>query len=88
MIYDIFKKKTAILTGVFIVFLICFLLIISLFRWNYVNIYAFSRRFYPKRLTVHSGYTYFYQYVYSLGIEPMTFCAANAMLFHWTTQEL
>ncbi len=24
MIYDIFKKKTAILTGVFIVFLICF----------------------------------------------------------------
>ncbi len=27
-------------------------------------IYAFSRRFYPKRLTVHSGYTFFlYQYV-------------------------
>ncbi len=43
-----------------------------------------SRRFYPKRLTVHSGYTYFlfYQYVCSLGIEPMTFCAANAMLYH------
>ncbi len=27
-------------------------------------IYAFSRRFYPKRLTVHSGYTFFYQYVF------------------------
>ncbi len=27
----------------------------------------------------------FYQYVCSLGIEPMTFCAANAMLYHWAT---
>ncbi len=36
-------------------------------------IYAFSRRFYPKRLTVHSGYTYFCQYMCSLGIEPTTF---------------
>ncbi len=26
---------------------------------NYIYIYAFSRRFYPKRLTVHSGYTCF-----------------------------
>ncbi len=25
----------------------------------YIYIYAFSRRFYPKRLTVHSGYTFF-----------------------------
>ncbi len=46
------------------------------------NIYAFSRHFYPKRLTVHSGYRFFYQYVCSLGIEPTTFCAANAMLYH------
>ncbi len=47
-------------------------------------IYAFSRCFYPKRLAVHSGYIYiyFYQYVCSLGIEPTTFCAANAMLYH------
>ncbi len=29
-------------------------------------------------------YTY-YQYVCSLGIEPRTFCAANAMLYHWAT---
>ncbi len=55
----------------------------------YIYIYAFSRRFYPKRLTVHSGYTFFfYQYVCSLGIDPMTFCAANAMLYHWATGTL
>ncbi len=24
----------------------------------------------------------------SLGIEPTTFCAADAMLYHWATQEL
>ncbi len=39
----------------------------------YIYIHAFSRRFYPKRLTVHSGYTFFCQYVCSLGIEPTTF---------------
>ncbi len=39
--------------------------------------------FYPKGLTVHSGYTFFYQYACSLGIEPTTICAANAMLYHW-----
>ncbi len=33
-----------------------------------------------------SGYTFFYQYVCSLGIEPTTFCAANAMLYHWATE--
>ncbi len=27
----------------------------------------------------------FYQYVCSLRIEPTTFCAANAMLYHWAT---
>ncbi len=32
-----------------------------------IYIYAFSRRFYPKRLTVHSGKTFFCQYVCSLG---------------------
>ncbi len=29
--------------------------------------------------------THFDQYVCSLGIEPTTFCAANAMLYHWVT---
>ncbi len=31
-------------------------------QYIYIYIYAFSRRFYPKRLTVHSCYTYFCQY--------------------------
>ncbi len=26
-----------------------------------------------------------FQYVCSLGIEPTSFCAANAMLYHWAT---
>ncbi len=38
-------------------------------------------------LQLHSGYTFFYQYLRSLGIEPTTFCAANAMLYHWATQD-
>ncbi len=40
-----------------------------------------SRRFYPKRLIVHSGYTSIIS-MCSLGIEPTTF---NAMLDHWAT---
>ncbi len=37
---------------------------------------------------VHWGYTLFnlYQYVFSLGIEPTTFCVANAMLYHWAAE--
>ncbi len=40
--------------------------------------------FYPKRLKIRL-YIFFCQYVCSLGIEPTTFCAANAMLYHWVT---
>ncbi len=43
----------------------------------------FSRRLYPKQLTVHSGYTYFCQYMCSLGIEPTTF----ALLTQCSTTE-
>ncbi len=34
-----------------------------------------------------SGYTFFFFFISmcSLGIEPTTFCAANAMLYHWAT---
>ncbi len=31
-----------------------------LFIYVYIYIYAFSRRFYPKWLTVNSGYTFFF----------------------------
>ncbi len=41
-------------------------------EYIYIYIYAFSRRFYPKRLTLHSSYSFtFYQLLLSLGIEPM-----------------
>ncbi len=50
---------------------------------HYIYIYAFSRRFYPKRLTVNSGYT-FLSVCVPWELNP-TFCAANAMLYHWAT---
>ncbi len=50
----------------------------------YIYIYAFSRRFYPKRLTVHSGYKhFFYQYVCSLELNPQPF----ALLTQCSTTE-
>ncbi len=55
-----------------------------LFHWVNTLYFTFSRRFYPKWLTVHSGYTFFIS-MCSLGIEPTTFCAANTMLYHWAT---
>ncbi len=30
---------------------------------------------------------HFFVSMCSLGIEPTTFCAADAMLYHWATQE-
>ncbi len=47
--------------------------------WDYIYIYAFSRRFYPKRLTVHC------QYMCSLGIEPTTFALLTQCSNHWAT---
>ncbi len=58
---------------------------ISLQFWYiyiFIYIYAFSRRFYPK-LYIYSGYTYFCQYVCSLGIKPTTF----ALLTQCSTTE-
>ncbi len=46
-----------------------------------------SFTFYPKRLTIAFRLYIFHQYLCSLGIEPTTLCAANAMLYHWATQE-
>ncbi len=51
---------------------------------KYIYIYAFSRHFYPKRLTV-TFRLYIFVSMCSFGIEPTTFCAANAMLSHWAT---
>ncbi len=42
-------------------------------------IYVFSRCLYPKWLScIDSGYNFFFQYMWCLGIEPTTICAANA----------
>ncbi len=56
---------------------------------NQFYIYAFSRHFYPKRLTVSALRLYIvnlYQYVFSLGKKPTTFCVAKAMLYHWAAE--
>ncbi len=52
----------------------------------FLNVYiftfnAFSRRFYPKRLTVHSGYTFFLLSVHVFpGNRTHNLCAADTML--------
>ncbi len=46
----------------------------------YIYIYAFSRHFYPKRLAVHSGYTFVLSVCVLPGNRTHNLCAANAML--------
>ncbi len=46
----------------------------------YIYIYAFSRRFYPKRLTVHSVYTFVLSVCVFPGNRTHNLYAANAML--------
>ncbi len=53
---------------------------------TYIYIYAFSRRFYPKRLTLHSSYSFtFYQLLLSLGIEPMILALLAPCSTIWAT---
>ncbi len=49
----------------------------------YIYIYAFSRRFYPKRLTVHSGYTCFISMCVPWKLNPQPF----ALLTQCSTTE-
>ncbi len=42
--------------------------------------FTFIRRFYPKRLTVHSGYTFVLSVCVFPGNRTHNLCAANAML--------
>ncbi len=67
-------------------------IVISLFSHIPPYIYAFSRRFYPKRLTIPdfipeatSGYTFLVSMCVPWELNPQPFCAANAMLYHWAT---
>ncbi len=57
------------------------------FTLLYIYMYAFSRRFYPKRLKVHSGCIFLSVRVFS-GNRTHNFCAANAMLYPWATRTL
>ncbi len=55
----------------------------------YIYIYAFSGRFYPKRLTLHSSYSFtFYQLLLSLGIEPMILALLAPCSTFWATGKL
>ncbi len=57
-------------------------------RLQAIYIYAFSRRFYPKWLTVHSGYSFFLSVHVFPGNRTHNLCAANGMLYHWATGTL
>ncbi len=48
----------------------------------YINIYAFSRRFYPKRLTLHSSYNFYISSALAFpGNRTHDIGVANAMLY-------
>ncbi len=53
--------------------------------YEYIYIYAFSRRFYPKQLTVHSGYTFYFfiSMCVPWGLNPQPF----ALLTQCSTTE-
>ncbi len=53
------------------------------FFCNIIYIYAFSKRFYPKRLTVHSGYIFIVSMCVSWELKPTTF----ALLTQCSTTE-
>ncbi len=51
--------------------------------------FAFSRCFYPKRLTLHSSYSFiFYQLLLSLGLEPMILALLAPCSTIWATGKL
>ncbi len=59
---------------------------LGLWFYIYIYIYAFSRRFYPKRLTLHSSYSFtFYQLLLSLGNEPMILALLAPCSTIWAT---
>ncbi len=66
-----------------------FVWLLSVIFFFYIYIYAFSRRFYPKRLTLHSSYSFtFYQLLLSLGIEPTILALLVPCSTIWATGKL
>ncbi len=61
-------------------FLPIYMLLCALLFTFYIYIYAFSRRFYPKRLTVHSGYNFFVSTCVPWELNPQPLrCQRNAL---------
>ncbi len=51
--------------------------------WYYIYIYTFSRRFYPKRLTLHSSYSFYILSALAFpGNRTHDLGVASAMLYH------
>ncbi len=72
------------------IFIYLLKVIVSSYIWDelvskiiIIYIYAFSRRFYPKRLTVHSGYTFFVSISVLWELNPQPF----ALLMQYSTTE-
>ncbi len=61
---------------------LCIINLLMVIHYIYIYIYAFSRRFYPKRLTLHSSYSF---YIWSAlafpGNRTHDLGVANAMLY-------
>ncbi len=57
----------------------------QLYSRAYRSNLTFIRRFYPKQLTVHSGYKCFSSTFVPWELNPLPFAATNAMLYHWAT---
>ncbi len=55
----------------------------SVYHSVYYNLFADA--FIQSDLQCIQAIHFFCQYVFSLGIEPTTFCTSNAMLYHWAT---
>ncbi len=58
-----------------------------IYIYIYIYIYAFSRRFYPKRLTVHSGYTIFIYFFISMCVPWEMNPCPFALLMQCSTTE-
>ncbi len=57
--------------------------------WQYIYIYAFGRRFYPKRLTLHSCYSFYILSALAFpGNRTHDLGVASAMLYHFTRFEM
>ncbi len=76
------------------IFLSCVIFFMSFVRaasftvHTWIYIYAFSRRFYPKRHTVHSGYTFFVSMCVSWELNPQPFALLTQCFNHWATGTL